>query len=171
MQFNLKLTLKGLLLIVAIAALIAKLFLTQSELARTSSELSRVTSELDKLGAPSRVQVILKNSWLEIPEELILSPTSSERKFTCSNSSSPASGESLAHSFSVCYIGQQDVINQFENDKPDGIGHVIAVRVSYWDPKLKRTTNSETKHVLYDGSEVVAYQQGSVSVTIRPFPD
>jgi len=88
-------------------------------------------------------------------------------KGTYSYSANAAAGRNFATSISYDYAGEVDLHDNYNPGNPVK-GHLIAFRVSQFDPRSNKATYSEILHGIYSGESVSIHDRGGIRLRIHP---
>ncbi len=162
-------TIKHLLVLIAFLALVISLFVLQSKLHQKSLELEKLQQKWWRSDVDvGRSEVVIETALVNVQWEIEYSSQNG-----CTYSLPAGKNEIIA--VSVRYVGSVDLKRHFElfenAEKIATYGHLVAVKVSRFDTQLKKTVETETTYTLYTGNEANVYQNGDVSVTIKPLDD
>ena len=169
LQIMPKFKIRDLITLTAFLAIGLAFILTQRSLTQSTAELHRLKQEYRVDEPAGIVDVVIDTGSATVWPKLSLSATNGE-PFRYSFSSSGRESDELGVSVDATYVGglsfDTDAISRDRNSA----GHVIAVKISFYDSDFNDPKESKTYFAVYKGIETTVSGNHGVVVTIRP-PD
>ncbi len=133
----------------------------------TSCSDSVATSQL-RTSSPESAQFEIQIPGSSLTSSVALNAGSPLSRGTHSFSSSESAGLNHATSVSHCYVGQIDFEDAYDRGHGRTTGHVLAFRISLHNPTTNEALFDKIAYAVYNGKEVVCFDEQSVKVTVRP---